>query len=196
MPLLAGCHRRNGQNSNWSNDDDWPRRWGRCGLETFLGTMNHKFRFSTSGNPIKHMPIDYLSLWVQPRSVTSGDLSWPWNSYGTMSRVKSSHVLTPISSTIPIQVNRTTPSCVFSRFRWNLVGGCSSYDIIASWPDLTWPNFSLKVAQKMPHKLWKISARYSKRCGVQLSKAHGGASTPLTGRGIDLHKYYALTHSN
>ena len=41
--------------------------------------MIHRFRFSTSGNPTKHMPIGYLSLWVQSRSVTSGDLSWPWN---------------------------------------------------------------------------------------------------------------------
>ena len=24
---LAGCHRRNGQNSNWSIDDDWQRGW-------------------------------------------------------------------------------------------------------------------------------------------------------------------------
>ena len=100
---LAGRHRRNGQNSNWSNDGDWPRGWGRNGLETFLGTMNHRFRFSTSGNPTKHMPIGYLSLWVQPRSVTSGDLSWPWPSSGAMSRVTSSHVLTPISSTIPFK---------------------------------------------------------------------------------------------
>ena len=111
---LAGCHRRNGQNSNWSNDDDWPSGWRRSGLETFLGTMNHRFKFRTSGNPTKHMKIGYLSLWVQPRSVTSGDLSWPWNSSGAMSRVTSSHVLTPVSSTIPIQVNRITPSCVYS----------------------------------------------------------------------------------
>ena len=111
---------------------------GRSGLETFLGTMNH--RFSTSGNRTKHMPISYLSLWVQPRSLTSGDLSWPWYSSGAMPRVTSSHVLTPISSTIPIQVNRTTPSCVYSRFRWYLVEGCSSYDVIFSWPDLNWPN--------------------------------------------------------
>ena len=97
-----------------------PRGWGRSGLETFLGTMDHRFRFSTSGNPTKHMPIGYLSLWVQPRSVTSGDLSWPWPSSGAMSRVTYSHVFTPISSTIPIQVNRTTPSCGYSRFRWNL----------------------------------------------------------------------------
>ena len=126
---------------------DW-RGWGRSGLGTFLGTMNHKFRFSTLGNPTKHMPIGYWSLWGQPRSVTSGDLSWPWNSYDAMSRVTSSHVLTPFTSTIPIQVNRTTPSCVFSRFRWNLVGGCSSYDVITSWPNQTWPMFFTKNCGK------------------------------------------------
>ena len=107
----------------------------------FLGTMNHKFGFSTSGNLTKHMPIGYWSLWGQPSSVTSGDLRWPWNSCGAKSRVTASHLLTPITSTIPIQVNRTTPSCVYLRFCWNLVEGCSSYDVITSWPDLTWPNF-------------------------------------------------------
>ena len=138
--------------------------------------MNHRFRFSTSGNPTKHMPIGYMSLWVQPRSVTSGDLSWHWNSSGAMSRVTFSHVLAPISSTIPIQVNRTTPSCVYSRFRWNLVEGCSSYDVIASWPDLTWPDhfFFTKSCEKMPNKLWKISARFFKRCGVHPRKTHVG----------------------
>ena len=141
--------------------------------------MNHKFRFSTSGNPTKHIPISYWSLWGQPRSVTSGDLSWPWNLYHAMSRVTASHALTPITSTIPIQVNRTTPSCVFSRFRWNLVEGCSSYYVITSWPDLTWPVFFLpKVAQKMPHKLWKVPARYSKWCCVQLRKTHVGLHQP------------------
>ena len=144
--------------------------------------MNHRFRFSTSGNPTKHMPIGYLTLWVQPRSVTSGDLSWPWTSSGAMSRVTSSHVLTLISSTILIQVNRTTPSCVYSRFRWNLAKVVPL--MTSKLRDLTWPDqifFSPKVAQRMSHKLWKISARFSKRCGVQLRKTHGGggvASTP------------------
>ena len=138
----------NGQNSNWSKDDDWPRDRGRSGLETFLGTMHHRFRFSTSGNPTKHVPIGYLSLWVQPRSVISGDLSWPWNFSGAMSRVTSSHVLTSISSTIPIPVNHTTPSSVYSRFRWNLVEGCSSYDVITSWPNLTWQFFFTKSCEK------------------------------------------------
>ena len=151
--------------------------------------MNHIFRFSTSGNTTKHMPIGYLSLWGQPRSVTSGDLSWPWTPSGAMSRVTSSHVLTPISSTIPIQVNRTTPSCVYSRFCWNLVEGCSSYDVITSWPDLTQPIFfSPNVAQKMPHNLWKVSTRFSKRCGVQLIKTHGGLhQPPLTGLGLTVY---------
>ena len=92
--------------------------------------------------------------------------------------VTASHALTPITSTIPIQVIRTTPSCVYSRFRWNLVEGCSSYDVITSWPDLTWPFFLPKVVQKMPHKLRKISARYSKRCGVQLRKLMWGCNNP------------------
>ena len=47
----------------------------------------------------------------------------------------------------------------------------------------------------MPHKLWKISARYSKRCGVQLRKTHGGvASTPPPHRwGLSvLTRYYQV----
>ena len=151
-PSLAVIAVGNGQNSNWSNDDDWPRGRGRSGLETFLSAMNHRFGFSTSGNPTKYMPIGYWSLWGQPRSVTSGDLRWPWNSCDARSRVTASHVLTLITSTIPIQVNRTTPSCVYSRFRWNLAEGCSLCDVITSWPDLT-NFFSPKVAQRTPHKL-------------------------------------------
>ena len=91
--------------------------------------------------------------------------------------VTVSHVLTPITSTIPIQVNRTTPSCVYSWFRWNLVEGCSSYDVITSWPDLTIFFFTQSCA-KDAHKLWKISARCSKRCNVQLRKTHGGLHHP------------------
>ena len=110
--------------------------------------MNHRFWFSTSGNPTKHMPIGYWSLWGQPRSVTSGDLRWPWNSCDARSRATASHVLTLITSTIPIKVNRTTPSCVYSRFRWNLAEGCSLCDVITSWPDLTWRFFSTKSCAK------------------------------------------------
>ena len=150
--------------------------------------MNHKFGFSTSGNPTKHMLIGYLTLWGQPRSVTSGDLRWPSNSCFAKPRVTASHVLAQITSTIPIQVNRTTPSCVYLRFRWNLAEGCSSYDVITSWSDLTWPIFLANVAQRTPHKLWNISARYSKRFSVQLRKTHGGLhQSPLHWRGLSLY---------
>ena len=150
--------------------------------------MHHRFRFSTSGNPTKHMPVGYLSLWVQPRSVTSGDLSWPWNLSGAMSRVTSSHVLTSISSTIPIPVNRTTPSCVYSRFRWNLVEGCSSYDVITSWPDLTRPNlFFQKLRKGCPISYGKYSAILQTvwRPAQKNSWGEGGCiNHPLTGRGL------------
>ena len=146
--------------------------------------MNHRIRFSTSGNPTKHMPIGYLSLWVQPRSVTSGDLSWPWNSFGAMSRVTSSHLLTPISSTTPIQVNRTTPSCVYSRFRWNLVEGCSSYDVITSWPALTWPNFfTKKCAKDSPWAMENFSTIRQMVWRPAQKNSWGVASTPWPGGG-------------
>ena len=116
--------------------------------------MNHRFRFSTSGNSTKHMPIAYLSLWVQPRSLTSGDLSWHWNWSGAMSRVISSHVLTSISSTIPIHVNRTTPICVYLlTISLKSCRRLKSYDVIPSWPDPTWPLF---FYQKL-HKRCSIS---------------------------------------
>ena len=151
---------------------------GRSGLETFLGTMNHGFRFSTSGNPTNHMLIGYLSLWVQPRSVTSGDLSRPWNSSGAILRVTYSHVSTPISSTIPIQVNRTTPSYVYSRFRWNLVEGCSSYDVITSWPDLTRPFFHQRLRKRCPISYGKFQHDYPNGVASSSEKLMGGCINP------------------
>ena len=148
--------------------------------------MNHKFGFSTSGNPTKHMPIGYLSLWGQPRSVTSGDLRWPWNSCGAKSRVTASHVLTPITSTIPIQVNRTTPSCVYTRFRWNIAEGCSLCDVITSWPDLTWPNFfHQKLRKGRPISYGKFQRDTPIGLASSSEKLMGGvASTPLHWRGL------------
>ena len=34
-----------------------------------------------------------------------------------------------------------------------IAGGCSSYDVIAPWSDLTWSFFLPKVAQGLPHKV-------------------------------------------
>ena len=142
--------------------------------------MNHIFGFSTSGNPTKHMSIGYWSLWGQPRSVTSGDLRWPWNSGDSRSMVTASHVLTLITSTIPIQVNRTTPSCVYSRFRWNLAEGCSLCDVITSWPDLTRPIFffhqKLRKGRPISYKKFQHDTPNGLACSSE--KLMGVASTP------------------
>ena len=93
-----------------------------------------------------------------------------------------SHQLSPFKSIAPRQVAFTHDFAeilrrLFLLWRHNFV----------TWPDPT-KYFSPKVAQRMPHKLWKISARSSKRCGVQLRKTHGGGGLhqppPLTGRGL------------
>ena len=141
--------------------------------------MNHRIRFSTSGNHTKRMPIGYLSLWVQPRSLTLGDLSWPWTSSGAFSRFTSSHVLTPISSTIPIQVNRTTPklrlltislkSCrwLFLLWRHNFV----------TWPDPT-IFFHQKLRKGCPISYGKCHHDSLNGVASQLRKSHGGLHQP------------------
>ena len=148
--------------------------------------MNHRFGFSTSGNPTKHMPIGYWSLWGQPRSVTSGDLRWPWNSCDASSRVTDSHLLALITSTNPIQVNRATPSCVYSRFRWNLAEGCSLCDDITSWLDLTWPNFfhqKLRKGRPISYRKFQHDTPNGLACSSE--KVMGGLhQPPLHWRGL------------
>ena len=53
----------------------------------------------------------------------------------------------------------------------NPVGGCSSCDVIAPWPDLT-RSFLPKVAQWVPHNMCKISARSSQRFCRHSRKTH------------------------
>ena len=99
-----------------------------------------------------------------------------------------SHKLSPFKSIAPRQVAFTHDFAeilrrLFLLWRHNFV----------TWPDPT-KFFSPKVAQRMPHKLWKISARSSKRCGVQLRKTHGGGGLhqpppPLTGRGLNCRSH-------
>ena len=93
-----------------------------------------------------------------------------------------SHQLSPFTSIAPRQVAFTHDFAeilrrLFLLWRHNFV----------TWPDPT-KFFLPKAAQRMPHKLWKISARFSKRCGGQLRKTHEGVAwTPppsLTGRGL------------
>ena len=132
------------------------------------------------------MPIGYWSLWGQPMSVTSGDLRWPWNSCDARSRVTASQILTLLTSTNPIQFNRTTPSCVYSRFRWNLAEGCSLCDVITSWPDLTWPNFfHQKLRKGRPISYRKFQHYTPNGLACSSEKLMGGLhQPPLHWRGL------------
>ena len=78
----------------------------------------------------------------------------------------------------PFKVNRTTPSCVFSRFRWNVVRGWSSYDVIPSWPDLTWPFFFCqKLREICTINYGKIKHDIPKSVASSSEKLIGIAST-------------------
>ena len=69
------------------------------------------------------------------------------------------------------------------------VGGCIFYDVIDRYADLTRSIlFSPEVAQRMPHKRCKVSARSVQRFVGHSRKTHGdGASPPppLHGRGLN-----------
>ena len=186
---LCGCQ---GTHKEIGNHAPGPRDWGRSGLETFLSTMNHIIGFSTSGNPTKHMPIGYWSLWGQPRSVTSGDLRWPWNSCDARSRVTASHVLTPITSTVPIQVNRNShdaklrlltislKSCrrLFPLWRHNFV----------TWPDLT-KFFHQKLRKGRPISYRKFQHHTPNDLACSSENLMGGSiNPPLHWRGLTRHR--------
>ena len=116
-----------------------------------FGNNVPQIRFSTSGNPNKHMPIGYRSFWGQQRSATLVDLSWPWNSHDARSWVTASPIshqsyqLAPFKSIAPghAKLRLLTISL-------NLAEGCSSYDAITSWPDLTKFCFHQKLRKRRP----------------------------------------------
>ena len=114
-----------------------------------------------------------------------------------MSRVTSSHVLTPISSSIPIQVNRTHAKLRLLTISLKSCEGCSSYDVITSWPDLTRPNFCHQKLRKgcpisygkfqhdLPNgvassseKLMGGGGLHQPKITLLISSGGGGASTP------------------
>ena len=116
----------------------------------------------------------YLSLWGQPRSVTSGDLSWPTLIW------RNIHVLTPIYQLSPFKSSHHAKLRLFT-ISLKSCEGCSSYVNRETWPD------QIFFMKGCPISYGKFQ-HDSKRCGVQLRKTHGGgvASTPppLTGRGL------------
>ena len=124
--------------------------------------------------------------WGQPRSVTSGDL-WKFNM-----QCQRSHVVTrwPKSCIISPFLLMTTicvaENTISSKNRSESVPVMTSYDHISlTWPDqLIFP----KVAQRMTHKLCKISARSAHWFGNHFRKKIMGRGwhqpTPCTGKDL------------
>ena len=68
-----------------------------------------------------------------------------------------------------------------------LAGGCSSYDVIAPWPDLTWSTFLYQKLRKVfPIRNLKTRWRYAPPFFSLSAKnlRGGGAPNPLSGRGL------------
>ena len=64
-------------------------------------------------------------------------------------------------------------------FVCKIAGGCSFYDVIASWPDLTWSTFLPKVAQGLPHHVSQNpAARNAAVFPLSAKKAGGGGVAP------------------
>ena len=72
-----------------------------------------------------------------------------------------------------------------------MVGGCSTYDVIAPWPDLTWSIFLPKVAQGFPHKVPKNPAALrSTVFSLSANNLRGEVAPPsLSGRGLSCFRY-------
>ena len=70
-------------------------------------------------------------------------------------------------------------------FLETLIAGCTTCDIIALGSGMTWSNFCLlKVAQKMHHKLCKISAVSAHQFGIHFRKKRGGLLSTIPARAI------------
>ena len=68
-----------------------------------------------------------------------------------------------------------------------IAGGCSSYDVIAPWPDLTWSIFLPKVVQGLPHKVPQNPAALRAAVFFAICEnLRGGGLHQLSGRGLTL----------
>ena len=59
-------------------------------------------------------------------------------------------------------------------FLSKIAGGCSSYDVIAPWPDLTWSIFYQKLRKVCPIRYARTRRRYEPPFSRYLRKTSGG----------------------
>ena len=84
------------------------------------------------------------------------------------------------------------------RFVSKIAGGCSSYDVIAPWPDLTWSIFFYQKLRKVCSIRYpKTRRRYAPPFFRYLRKTSGGGlhqPPPLSGRGLTGKNQWLITH--
>ena len=102
-------------------------------------------------------------LWQPGMGQSMSVTSWPLRGQDGMSEVRSDPRLTWVTH-VSIQDKNNNWSCRNHDFGGKPVGGCSSYDTIAPWPELTRSSFVPRVVHVMHlHKLCKISKRLNSR---------------------------------
>ena len=125
------------------------------------------------------------------RSTEVSDLRWPYLTLTLIWRNVKGHIQSYIDTNL-INYPHSSQSH-HAKLRLLTISlksceGCSSYDVITSWPDLTWPNFfHQKLRKGCPISYGEFQQDPPKRCGVQHRKTHGGGgciNPPLTGRGL------------
>ena len=115
------------------------------------------------------------------------DLNWP---HGTKWQCGSSTLAMSRPNHVQILSFAWMASCqgaVKHEFVSKIVGGCSSYDVIAPWPELTWSIFFYQKLRKIcPIRYPKTLRRVAPPFFRYLRKTSGGGvhQPPLSGRGI------------
>ena len=124
---------------------------------------------------------------VNVRSAEVTDLKWP---HGTEWQCGNSTLAMSWPTHVQILLFASMTSrqgAVKHGFVSKIAGVCSSYDVIAPWPDLTWSFFFYQKLRKVcPIRYPKTRRRYTPPFFRYLRNLRGVAP-PLTGRGLICH---------
>ena len=137
--------------------------------------ISHIFDLRSSRNPQNRQVGHHRYVWDQPRSVTSDGL-WKVKIQWQRSDVVMFWPKSCIISPFPL----IAASCVAENtiFMKKSVGGCTTYDVIALWPDLTRSISPPKLRKWCPIS----SAKFQRNPPSGLAVAMGGCITPPPAR--------------
>ena len=124
------------------------------------------------------------------------DLKWP---HGTEWQCGNTTLATSWSNHVQILSFASMASSQGAVEHWfvsKIAGSCSSYDVIAPWPELTWSFFKPKVGQDLPHKVPQNPAVRSAAVFFSLSaknlRGGGVAPTPHAPPLISMDVYWSV----